>query len=154
MEVTDLKAALKEAILTEKDAMDYYHYASEKSLDERARQTFELLAREERDHALSFYNAYKWGDLPAFDSMMAAPPDTESSWWKALKKSMINEFDERLALELAIEQEEDLEKTLRNTAAKISDASVKAIYLANASSTHQHMVMIEEDYRAMLGMSS
>jgi len=154
MEVTDLKAALKDAILTEKDAMDYYHFAAEKTLDERARKTFEFLARDERDHALSFYNVYKWGDLPAFDSMMSAPPDTESSWWQALKKAMLGEFDERLALELAIEQEDELEKNLKAMAEKISDPTVKAIYLANASSTHQHMVMIEEDYRAMLGMSS
>lgn len=154
MEVLDLGAALKEAIQTEKNAMDYYHFAAEKSVDERARNTFELLAREEREHALSFYQAYQGGDLPPFDTLMAAPPDTESDWWRALKKVLIGEFDERLALELAIEQEDELEKHLRAMAAKISDPKVKSIYLANATSTHQHMKLIEEDYRAMLGMSS
>jgi rubrerythrin len=151
---TDLKAALLEAIQTEKDAMDYYHLAAEKSVDDRVRKTFELLSREERQHAFSFYSACKEGELPTFEQMMAAPPDTESSWFMALKKAMLAEFDERLALELAIEQEDALEKQLRAMAAKISDARIRAIYLANANSTHQHMEMVEEDYRAMLGMSS
>jgi rubrerythrin len=150
----DLKAALLEAIQTEKDAMDYYHLAAEKSVDERVRKTFELLARDERQHAFSFYSACSEGEVPTFDTMMAAPPDTESSWFKALKKALLAEFDERLALELAIEQEDALEKQLRVMAAKISDAKIRAIYLANANSTHKHMEMVEEDYRAMLGMSS
>jgi rubrerythrin len=150
----DLQAALLEAIQTEKDAMDYYQLAAEKSADERARKTFELLSREERQHALSFYSACNDCDLPSFDEMMAAPPDTESSWFKSLQKVMIAEFDERVALELAIEQEDLLEKHLRAMADKISDEKIKAIYLANANSTHQHMELVEEDYKAMLGMSS
>ena len=154
MDVVDVKAALKEAIQTEKDAMDYYHYAAEKTVDERARKTFELLAREERDHAHSFYKIYQGNDLPDFDTMMAAPPDTESSWWQALKRAMLAEFDERLALEMAIEQEDELEKSLRAMAEKISDPAIRSVYLANASSTHNHLLMVEEDYRAMLGQSS
>ena len=34
-----------------------------------------------------------------------------------------------------------------------SDAEIKQIYLANANSTHHHMVVVEEEYRAMFGMS-
>lgn len=150
----DLQAALLDAIQTEKDAMDYYQLAAEKSVDERARKTFELLSREERQHAFSFYSACDDCNLKPFDAMMAEPPDTESSWFKALQEAMIAEFDERVALELAIEQEDALEKQLRAMAAKISDEKVRAIYLANANSTHQHMQLVEEDYRAMLGMSS
>lgn len=150
----DLKAALLDAVQTEKDAMDYYQLAAEKSTDERARKTFELLSREERQHAYSFYSACSDSDLPPFDEMMAVPPDTESSWFKALRKAMVGDFDERLALQLSIEQEDALEKQLRSMAEKISDPSVRAIYLANANSTHMHMEMIEEDYKAMLGMSA
>jgi rubrerythrin len=150
----DLQAALLDAIQTEKDAMDYYQLAAEKTVDERARKTFELLSREERQHAFSFYSACDDCNLKSFDKMMAEPPDTESSWFKALQKAMIAEFDERVALELAIEQEDALEKQLRAMAAKISDEKIRAIYLANANSTHQHLQLVEEDYRAMLGMSS
>jgi rubrerythrin len=65
---------------------------------------------------------------------------------------LIQDFDERKALELAIEQEEALEKELRAMAAKISDPEVARVYLANASSTHHHLEVIEEEYRSMFGM--
>lgn len=149
----DLQKALKDSIQTEKDAMDFYKFGAEKMPEDKARKTFELLAREELQHAKMFYKAYKGGELPPFEEFIQGPPDTESSWWKALQQAMLGEFDERKALELAIEQEDALEKELLATAEKIDDPEVKAIYLANASSTHHHFELIEEEYHAMLGMS-
>lgn len=154
MGVFDLQKALKDSIQTEKDAMDFYKFGAEKMAEDKARQTFELLSREEAQHARMFFKAYEGGELPAFDEFIQRPPDTESSWWKALQEAMLGTFDERKALELAIEQEDALEQQLRATAALIDDPEVKAIYLANASSTHHHMELIEEEYKAMLGMSS
>ena len=37
-------------------------------------------------------------------------------------------------------------------AALASDPEVARVYLANASSTHHHLEVIEEEYRAMFGM--
>ena len=149
----DLKDALLKAIQTEKDAMDFYNMGASKIFDERAKATFEILAREERQHAHTFYNAYKGSDLPPFDEMMAVAPDTESTWYLALQKAMISEFDERLALELAIEQEDLLAQELKAIAETIDDPEIKQVYLANAASTHHHLEMVEADYKAMLGMS-
>ena len=120
--------------------------------DEKACATFELLAREEYQHADSFYRIYTGQDIPSFEAFMKAPPNTGSSWWKTLQQFMGQDFDERKALELAIEQEEALEKELRAMAARISDPEVARVYLANASSTHHHLEVIEEEYRAMFGM--
>ncbi len=153
MDDKTLKDALLKAIQTEKDAMDFYSMAASKIFDERAKATFEILAKEERQHALTFYNAYHFGDLPSFDDMMAEAPDTESSWYKSLQKAMISEFDERLALELAIEQEDLLAQELKATAETIDDPAIKQVYLANAASTHHHLELVEADYKAMLGMS-
>ncbi len=149
----DLKGALLKAIQTEKDAMDFYGMGAGKIFDERAKATFELRAREERQHALSFYNAYKDNDLPSFDEMMAVPPATDSCWYLALQKAMLSEFDERLALELAIEQEDLLAQELLATAETIDDPEIKQVYLTNAASTHHHLELVEADYKAMLGMS-
>ncbi len=151
--VLNAQEALREAIQTEKDAMDFYRYGAEKLSDEKARGVFELLAREERQHARMFYQAYKGGDLPPFDEYIESPPDTASGWWKALQQIMMGDFDERRVLELAMEQEDALEKQLREVASRITDPEIRAIYEANASSTHHHGVLIEEEYRAMLGMS-
>jgi rubrerythrin len=152
IEKLNIQDALRAAIFTEKEAMDFYKSAAEQS-EEKPKEVFELLAREERQHAQMFYNVYTGQDLPRFDDLMASPPDTESTWWKALQQAMVITFDERKALQLAIEQEEILEQKLRETAAAIDDPVVKAIYIANANSTHHHLELIEEQYKDYLGMS-
>ncbi len=152
MDQNELQQAIKAAIQTEKDAMDYYKYGAERMADDKARATFELLAREEFQHAESFFQIYAGTEIPSFDTFMAAPPDTGSSWWKMLQNLLGQDFDERKALEQAIEQEDALEKELRAMAARISDPEIARVYLANASSTHHHLEVIEEEYRAMYGM--
>lgn len=152
MDRIELQKAIKASMQTEKDAMDYYRYGAERMAEDKARATFELLAREEYQHAESFYRIYPGQDIPSFEAFMSAPPDTASVWWQTLQRLMVQDFDERKALELAIEQEDALEKELRAMAARISDPEVARVYLANASSTHHHLEVIEEEYRAMFGM--
>lgn len=152
MDKVQLQKAIRASMQTEKDAMDYYRYGAERMPDDKARATFELLAREEYQHAESFYRIYTGQDIPSLEAFMSAPPDTSSTWWKTLQTLMVQEFDERKALELAIEQEDILEKELRAMAAKIGDPEIARVYLANASSTHHHLEVIEEEYRAMFGM--
>jgi rubrerythrin len=152
MEKSELQQAIKASMQTEKDAMDYYRYSAERMPEDKARATFELLAREERQHAESFYQIYPGNDIPSFEAFMSTPPDTSSAWWRTLQKLLVQDFDERKALELAIEQEDALEQELRVMAARIGDPEVARVYLANASSTHHHLEVIEEEYRAMFGM--
>ncbi len=152
-EKLDVQEAIKDAVKTEKAAMDFYRFAAEKMDNGKAKSTFELLAREEKQHARMFYDVYKGKNLPYFEDFINSPPDTESSWWAALKEASLGDFDERRALELAIEQEEALEQKLREIVDRIDDPEVKAIYQANVNSTHHHAELIQEDYRAMLGMS-
>lgn len=153
MGLIDVSKAIKDSIQTEKDAMDYYKYGAERMAEDKARQTFEILAREEYQHAESFYRIYPGDDIPSFQEFMSKPPNTESVWWKNLQSLLVQDFDERKALELAIEQEEALEKNLREMAEKIDNPDIARVYLANASSTHNHLELVEEDYRAMFGMS-
>lgn len=153
-ETIDVQQALRSAVQTEKDAMDFYHYGAEKMAETKAKEVFQLLAREERQHAGQFYQVYTGEDLPDLETFLDGPPDTKSSWWRALKQAMLTDFDERKALEMAMEQELALEKSLRETAGQIAVAEIKAVYLANANSTHHHYQLIQEEYKAMLGMSS
>ena len=89
----DVQKAIKESIQTEKDAMDYYKYAAEQLTEDKARQTFEILAREEYQHAESFYKIYAGSDIPSFQEFMDAPPNTDSDWWKSLQTLMVQTFD-------------------------------------------------------------
>lgn len=145
----ELKTALRAAIQTEKDAMDFYHLAGERMVDEKARMTFRVLAGEEREHARAFYQAYTWDDLGSFEDLIQAPPNPDSEWWHALEQAMLGGFDERLALALAIEQERNLEDRLRTLAEKIGDPQVRAVYLANANMTHGHLDVLKEDFELL-----
>lgn len=141
-----LKQALKDSIVTEKAAMDFYRLASEKMYNERPRLTFKLLSHEEREHARSFYDVYRWSDLPPFDTLMAAPPDTASSWVKDLEELMLGELDEEQVLVLAMECERSLEKRLRKILEQIDDDTVREVYMRNASMTRRHLELITKDY--------
>jgi rubrerythrin len=149
----NVEEALKTAIMTEKAAMDFYKFGALKMTDEHACHTFAILAADEKQHARMFYDVYPGSDLPPFAELMAAAPDTESPWWKSLQHILLSNFDERRALELAIDQEDALEKSLRATAAMISDPKIREIYLANADSTHGHSRLVSEDLKAFFGQS-
>jgi len=144
-----LRSAIRDAIQTEKDAMDYYQLASGRMVNEQARLTFQILAREERQHALSFYRLYHWDDIPPFEELISAPANRNSSWWKALQKSSLGEFDESQALAEAMEQERLLEIRLREMAATISEPTIRQVYLNNANMTHHHLELIQQDYQTL-----
>jgi len=55
-------------------------------------------------------------------------------------------------MELAMEKELSLEKTLRETAAKIALPEVRAIFELNATETHNHYELIESEYAKIMGM--
>ncbi|MEJ2200589.1 MAG: ferritin family protein [Desulfuromonadaceae bacterium] len=134
----NLQQAILSAMQTEKDAMDFYRLVAEKMSDPQAAERFSQLAREERQHAHTFFHAYRGGDIHSFEEFLATPPRVDSEWWKALRQLEAQGFTERSALHLAIERERSLEKELRYTADTINRPEVKAIFLANASSTHNH----------------
>ena len=152
-EKIDLQKAIKQAMQTEKDAMDYYKYGAEKMHNEHARKSFEILANEEKQHAHMFFSIYKGDDVPDFEAFIAAAPDTNSCWWKALQSTLLGDFDERKAIELAIDQEAQLEKELCAMAETIEDEEIKQVYLANARSTHHHYELCMEERDALFGAS-
>lgn len=152
MNSNEVQNALKRSVQTEKNAMNFYQIAASHMTDEGAIKTFELLAREERDHAEQFFASYEGDDMPSFEEFINAPPDNESEWLSELDKTLLADFSERKAMELAMEKELNLEKSLREMAAKIEDPEVRAVFEANAKSTHNHYVLIESEYARLMGM--
>ncbi len=148
----DVQGAVKRALQTEKNAMNFYELGAQRMTNPDARRVFELLAREERGHAQQFFEIYQGEDLPSFDLFMESPADYESSWIAALTKAVDADFNEQKALELAMEKELSLEKTLRETAEKIAIPEIKAIFDLNARETHNHYELIESEYARLMGM--
>ncbi|CAH2031608.1 ferritin-like domain-containing protein [Trichlorobacter ammonificans] len=148
----NLQEAIKNSLYTEKSAMDFYLLAAQRIADPEARRIFELLAREERQHAGSFYDMYTGNDLPDFDIFMAAIPEQGSGWSAALGTLLDSGFTAQQALELAMEKEQQLESVLRTIAASIAIPEVRAVFERNADETRNHYLMIESEYARLMGM--
>lgn len=148
-----LNQAIRNSLQTEKNAMDFYRIAAEKSEDTEIKKMFQLLASEEREHAKSFFDIYKGENIGTFDGLMNTPPAKESEWLKGMNQMIMElDFDERHALELAMRKEQELEKHLHQICEKVTDPEAKAIYEMNAESTHNHYEVIESEYARLMGM--
>jgi rubrerythrin len=132
--------------------MLFYQYGAQQLKDAAARRTFELLSREEREHAGHFYRIYKGKDIPSLEAFLESPPDNETSWIAAAKKACGADFTEQKAMEIALEKEKNLEEALRDMAGKMNDPEVRAVYELNVRETHNHYLLIESEYARIMGM--
>ncbi|PLX84835.1 MAG: ferritin [Desulfuromonas sp.] len=147
-----LQEALKLAIETEKNVMDFYKRAAEITRDERGKKVFTQLAKEEQEHAGHFFPLYQGADLGSFEDFMATAPQLDSAMLVELEKSLDENVQERKAMEIALREEEELEKNLRLTASKIADTAVRAVFEKMAEETRQHYQIIESEYARLMGM--
>ncbi len=148
----DVKNALLRSVQTEKNAMNFYQIAAKHMKNADAIRTFELLAREEREHAKHFFDQYDGNELPSFDEFIAAEPDKADDWLSDLDKALLSNFNDKKAMELAMEKEKRLEESLRELAAKIANPKVRAVFEENAKSTNHHWQLIESEYARIMGM--
>jgi len=148
----DVQEAIKRSIQTEKNAMNFYQLGARQMKNQDARKTFELLAREEREHAGQFFRIYTGSDIPSLDAFLDSPFDNESSWVASITRLIDADFTEQKALELAMEREKNLEEALLETAAKIGDTAVRSVFELNAKETHNHYLLIESEYARLMGM--
>lgn len=144
--------AIKLAIQTEKDVMDFYLKAAALTNNERGKKVFELLAKEEREHAGHFFKIYTGSDLGSFEAFIAQPPKPNHVMLKQLEKALDENVHERKAMELALKEEEDLAKNLRLTASHIVDPAVRAVFDRMIEETETHYALIESEYAHMMGM--
>ncbi len=151
-ENVDVQGAIRKAIETEKHAMNFYELGARLMKNPDAKRVFELLAGEERVHAGHFFRAYNGSDIDSFDDFMNAPPERESDWLAAMARTIEEGFTEQKAMELALQKEQKLEKTLRETAAKIEDPAVREVFELNARETHNHYELIESEYARIVTM--
>lgn len=148
----DLNEALKNAVQTEKDVMDFYKRAVGVTKTARGKQVFETLAKDEYEHAGHFFKVYPGKDLGTFEEFMARPPRAEITLHKKLETALKERGTERIAMEIALQEEQDLEKKLLKTAAQVEDPAVKAVFEKMAKETNQHYQIIESEYAHIMKM--
>lgn len=147
-----LLEAIKHAIQTEKDVMDFYLKAAAMTANERGKKVFEQLAKEEREHAGHFFKIYTGSDLGSFEEFISQPPKSNHAMLKQLEKALDENVHERKAMELAMQEEEDLAQNLRMAASRIVDPAVRAVFDRMAEETATHYAIIESEYAHMMGM--
>ena len=148
----DLKEAIRRSIQTEKNAMDFYTRGAAQMKNAAARNVFEVLAREEREHAGWFHNIYPGDDIPDLEAFLNAGPAVDSDWLRDLEKVGLTNLNERKAMELAMEKEKKLAAHLRELAARVDNPQVRAVFEQNARSTDNHYQLIESEYARLMGM--
>lgn len=147
-----LKEALKMAILAKKNLMDFYLEAARITENENGKKVFARLAGEVCDNARKFYQYYKWDDLGSFNELMDRPPKADSVILVELKKALNKDMHERKARELALKEEESLEKSFLQTAKNIIDPQARAIFIEVAKDTRNHYEIIESEYARTMRM--
>ena len=148
----NMQEALRLAIQTEKDVMDFYIKAAALTKNERGRKVFAQLAKEEHEHASHFFSIYPGKDLGSFEEFMARPAKLDSAMLRQLEKSLDDKVHERKAMEIALKEEDDLAKHLHFTAAKIVDPAVRNVFEKMAKETENHFAIIESEYAHLMGM--
>ena len=147
-----MQEAIKFAIQTEKNVMDFYKRAAAITNNPRGKKVFDLLAGEEREHAGHFFHLYKGTDLGTFDQFMARPPQADTAMLKELEKALDANVHERRAMELALREEEDLAKSLTMTASHMVDPVVRTVFERMAKETLDHYALIESEYAHLMKM--
>jgi len=144
--------AIRLAIETEKELMDFYRRAADLTADPEGKRVFETLADDEREHALHFFNLYSGGALGTFQQFIDEPGTTQSAMMHDLEKRFSRDTKARGAMEIALREERDLEKTLRLTASRIVDPMVRNVFERMAVETRRHYDVIESEYARLMGM--
>ena len=147
-----LQEALKMAIKTEKESMDFYRRAASISQDERSKKVFALLANEEVGHLKAFFDYYKGGDLGDLETFMASPPDKQSATHLALEQALAAEVHEQKALEIALKEEKACIDFYTILVKDIVDPLVRRVFETVIRETQGHHDMIEDEYMRVMTM--
>ncbi len=148
----NMQEAIKAAIQTEKDVMDFYLRAAAITKNEKGKKVFSQLAKEEREHCSHFFKIYSGSDLGTFEEYIESPPRKESTMLHNLQKALDENVHDRRAMEIALKEEEDLAKVLAGTAKHIIDPAVRGVFDRMAKETLEHYELIESEYAHLMGM--
>ena len=147
-----LQEALKLAIKTEKESMDFYQKAGAITAHERSKKVFGLLANEEIAHLKAFFDHYKGGDFGDLKSFMESPPNKKNTTYQALEKAISGETHEQAALEIALKEEKSCIDQYSVIVKDIIDPLVRAVFQKVVKETENHYALIEDEYMHVMKM--
>jgi rubrerythrin len=157
---------LENAMRTEQDGYHFYMMAANATADEKGKEMFQTLAKEELEH-LRFLEAQKRAitETGVVDKNIALGTPTAFSgenpiFSKRLRKRLSDAHYEMSALSIGIQLELESEKFYSAEAKKVGDPDVAKFYegLAQWESNHYHALLaqhesLKKDYWAAGGFS-
>lgn len=147
-----LQEAVKLAIKTEKDSMDFYRKAASVAKNERAKKVFDTLANEEVGHLKAFFDHYKGTEYGDLASYISSPVDTKNPTYMKLEKAISADMVEQKALELAMVEEKECIGQYTQLAQGVVDPAVRAVFERVLKETRGHYSVIEAEYSHVMGM--
>lgn len=147
-----LQEALRMAIQSEKDSMDFYRRAATVTANERAKKIFEMLANEEVGHLKAFFDHYKGGEFGDLKTYMESPPNRKNPTMVALEKAIDAETHEQKALEIALKEEKACIEQYTFFSKDMVDPLVRAVFERVVKETQKHYDLIEDEYMHVMTM--
>jgi len=148
----NMQNALKFAIQTEKNIMDLYKHAASIITNPRAKKVFEQLAAEEAEHVGHLFKVYSGKEYGSLAEYLVSPPHVDLATIRQLDQALSSNAHERKAMELALNHEEELAKSLYQTAKNIVDPAVRGVFERLAQETENHFALIESEYAHLMKM--
>jgi rubrerythrin len=147
-----LQEALSQALRSKKNLRDFYLQAAATTDHPAGKGVFERLAGEVEENICKFFGHYRRYDLGTIEEFLAVPPHPDSVMLLQLGRTLGKNIHDRRARELALREEEDLERTFRLAAARIVDPAVRAVFLEVADDARRHYAIIESEFARQMAM--
>jgi len=152
-ELVFARDALRIAIATERNGLEFYLRAAELTTDARGRHVFQRLAAEERDHLSTLEQRYA--------ALIAADPILESRptflFFKGAASGLFAEgadklrrgVDDQQALLIGIKCERGSHKFFKRYGERFEDSEGKQIFLEFAAEERAHLDLLIGEYRSL-----
>ncbi len=147
-----VQEAIKAAIQAKKNLRDFYLQAAQITENTKGKSVFARLADEVKENTGRIFPYYRGDDFGSFEEYMAQPPQKDSAMLAELRKALDENVHERRAREIALREEEDLEKHFRMTAAQIIDPAARSVFEKAANETRNHYQVVESEYARTMAM--
>lgn len=146
--------ALRMAIATERNGLDFYTRAASVTKDARGRQVFQKLAIEEREHLASLQRRYR--ELGEKDPQLEVRPaflffkGGASGLFASAAERLREGVDDEQALLIGMECERGSHEFFKKYGERFEDSEGKEIFLEFAAEERAHFELLSREYHALL----
>ena len=100
--------AIKLALESEKEMMCFYQRAAEMADNPAGKKVFEQLAKDEKDHVEQFFRHYRGKEIGEIEEYLDSPCEWSEKKINELQKLIGSAIQERRAMEIAMQKEQQL----------------------------------------------